>query len=41
MFRIPLSEPPLERRAFVITSRSLPLSSAAQTYLSDYLLAGR
>ena len=37
MFRIPVSEPPLERSAYLITSRSLPLSTAAQVYISEYL----
>ena len=37
MFRIPISEPPLERRAYVVTSKSLPLSTAAQVYINDYL----
>ena len=37
MFRIPIAAPPLERRAFVITSRTLPLSAAAKIYLDDYL----
>ena len=37
MIRIPVAEPPLERRAYVITSKILPLSTAARVYLSEYL----
>ena len=37
MFRIPVSEPPMERRAYVITSKALPLSTAARVYLGEYL----
>jgi DNA-binding transcriptional LysR family regulator len=37
MFRVPVTEPPLERKAYVITSKLLPLSPAAQTFLDDYL----
>ena len=37
MFRIPVSEPQMERRAYVITSKTLPVSPAAQVFLHDYL----
>lgn len=37
MVQIPVTEPPLERKAYVITSKNHPLSPAAQTFLSDYL----
>lgn len=37
MFRIPVSEPPMERHAYVITSKNFPISPAAQVFLDDYL----
>ena len=38
MVRINVDEPPMERSAYVIYSRKIPLTPAAQTFLENYLL---
>lgn len=38
MFRIPVSDLSLERKAYVITSKYMPLSPAAQKFIDHYLL---
>lgn len=37
LFRVPLVEEPLERGAFAITNKRMPLSITAQTFLDQYL----
>ena len=37
LFRIPTHEPPMERKAYVITHRDIPLSPAARAFVEHYL----
>ena len=39
LFRIPTHEPPMERKAYVITHRDIPLSPAAREFAGRYLAA--
>ncbi|MBO5975949.1 MAG: LysR family transcriptional regulator [Oscillospiraceae bacterium] len=38
MYKIPFSDLPMQRKAYVITSKHIPLSPAAQTFMDNYLL---